>query len=113
MLMTHTDLEIDQANPIKSYDALSEVGLLEPIIACFQKDYSECEALLKMTVADVLADNELNVVVAKFLDGVLSKLDGVGEVLKDKLDNFDLKDLLGDINSEDLTQLKGFLNKLK
>ena len=113
MLITHTDLEIDRVDPIKSYDALSEAGLLEPIIACFQKDYSECEVLLKMIVADTLSDNELNVIVAKFLDGILSKLDGVCEVLKNTVDGFDIKDLLGDIKKEDLAKLSGFLDRLK
>lgn len=113
MLIAHTDLEIDQDNPIKSYDALSEAGLLEPIIACFQKDYSECEALLKMTAVDMLADNELSVVVAKFLDGVLSRLDGVGDALKGKLDSFDLQSVIGDFNKEDLNKLSSFLNKIK
>ena len=113
MLITHTDLEIDQVNPIKSYDALSEAGLLEPIIACFQNDYSECEVLLKMTVADVLADNELNVVVAKFLDGILDKLDGVGNVLKGALDGFDLQSVIGNFHQEDLNKLRGFLDKIQ
>ena len=113
MLIAHTDLELDQDNPVASYDALSEVGLLEPIIACFQKDYSECEALLKMAVADMLADNELNVVVAKFLDGILDKFDGVGNVFKDALDGFDLQSVLGNFNKEDLNKLSGFLNKIK
>ena len=113
MLIAHTDLEIDQTNPIKSYDELSEAGLLEPIIACFQKDYSECEALLKMTVADVLADNELSAVVAKFLDNVLNKLDGVGDAFKGALDGFDLQSVLGDFNQEDLNRLSSFLDKLK
>lgn len=113
MLMAHTDLELDRVNPIKSYDALSEAGLLEPIIACFQKDYSECEAMLKMTVADALADNELSVVVAKFLDSVLNKLDGVGDTLKGVLDGFDLQSVLGDFNQEDLNKLGSFLDKIK
>lgn len=113
MLVAHTDLEIDQVNPIESYDDLSEAGLLEPIIACFQKDYSECEALLKMAVADMLTDNELNVVVAKFLDGILDKLDGVCNVFKGALDGFDLQSVLGDFNKEDLNKLSSFLDKLK
>lgn len=113
MLMTHTDLELDQADPIKSYDALSESGLLEPIIACFQGDYSECEVLLKMTVADTLADNELSVVVAKFLDGVLNRLDDVGDVLKGTLDGFDLQSILGNFNQEDLNKLGSFLDRIK
>lgn len=113
MLVAHTDLELDQADPIKSYDALSEVGLLEPIISCFQKDYSECEVLLKMAVSDVLADNELNVVVARFLDGVLNKLDSVSGALKEKVESLDLEELFGDIKPEDLTKLNSLLDKLK
>jgi hypothetical protein len=114
MLMTHTDLELDQADPIKSYDALSEAGLLEPIIACFQKDYSECEVLLKMTVADTLADNELSVVVARFLNGILNRLDEFGEAVKDKFEDLDLSSILGaDFNKEDIAQLMSVLNKLK
>jgi hypothetical protein len=113
MLIAHTDLEIDKVDPIKSYDALSEAGLLEPIIACFQKDYSECEALLKMTVADTLADNELNILVGKFLDNIIQKLDGVSDALKHKLDDFDLKDMFGDFKEEDLAKLSGLLDKLK
>ncbi len=112
MLMAHTDLELDQVDPIKSYDALSESGLLEPIIACFQGDYSECEVLLKMTVADTLADNELSVVVAKFLDDVSNKLDGVVDGVKEMVGNVDLKELLGmNFEEKDLAKLKGFLDK--
>lgn len=111
MLITHTDLELDQVDPIQSYDMLSEVGLIEPIIACFQKDYTECETLLKITVADALEYNNVNAVVARFLDGILKKLDGVGEMLKDSLGNLNIQDILGDFNQEDLNKLKGFLNK--
>lgn len=104
MIITHTDLEIDQVDPIKSYDALSEVGLLEHIIACFQKDYSECEVLLKMTISDTLADNELNVLVGRFLDSVLKKLDGVSGALGE----IDFKQIFSE---ENMVNIVGLLNK--
>lgn len=112
MITSHTNLEVNLDNPIESYDLLSEAGLLELIIAQFQKDYSECEAILKMVAADALADNNLNAVVARFLDGILDKLDGVGDGLKNMIEGIDLKNILGmDFTNEDLSQLKGFLNK--
>jgi hypothetical protein len=91
---------------------LSESGLLEPIIAQFQKSYSECEAILKMTAADALADNNLNAVVARFLDGILDKLDVVGDGLKNMIESIDLNSILGkDFTEENLSQLKGFLDR--
>lgn len=112
MLVVHTSLEIDKDDPIADYDALSEAGLLELIIAEFQKDYSECEAILKMAAADELADNNLSAVVARFLDGVLGTLDGLGSVLGDAIGKIDINSLLGGkFNTEDLAKLKGFLDK--
>lgn len=112
MLAAHTNLQINTEDPILDYDALSEAGLLEPIIACFQKDYSECEVILQMTASDALSDNHLNAVVARFLDGILDKLDGVGNGLKNMIDGIDLKSILGENFTDDnLSQLKGFLDK--
>ena len=112
MIAAHTNLEINTKDPISDYDILSESGLLEVIIAQFEKSYSECEVILKMTAADALADNNLNAVVARFLDGILDKLDGVGDGLKNILESIDLKSILGsNFNEEDLSHLKGFLDK--
>lgn len=112
MLAAHTDLQINVEDPISDYDALSEAGLLESIIAQFEKSYSECEVILKMVAADALADNNLNAVVARFLDGILGKLDGVSDGLKNMLEGIDLNSVLGaNFNEGDLSQLKGFLDK--
>lgn len=112
MLAAHTNLQINTEDPILDYDALSEAGLLEPIIACFQKDYSECEVILQMTASDTLSDNNLNAVVARFLDGILDKLDDVGDGLKSMIEGIDLKSILGaNFTENDLSQLKGFLDK--
>ena len=112
MLMSHTTLVLSE-NPEEDYDALSQHGLLEPIIAMFQRDYSECDALLKAAISDELADNNLNVIIGKFLNGILSKMDGVVDAVKGFAENADLSKLGIDINKEDITKLVGLINKLK
>ena len=112
MLVAHTNLEINTENPIEDYNLICEAGLLEPIIACFEKDYTECEVILKMMVADELADNDLSVVVAKFLSGIEDIFDGLGDKLGDVIGKIDVNSLLGGkFDMNDLAKLKGFLDK--
>lgn len=108
VLSAHTALEFSD-DPVADYDLLAESGLLPLIIAEFQESYSECDVLLKMARASELEDNNVNAIIARFTNGILQKLDDVGEVLKDKLD---MKDILGGaFKQEDLAKLKGFLDK--
>lgn len=112
-ISTHTNLEFG-VDPVADYDLLAESGLLPKIISEFQQDYNECDVVLKMALSMELEDNNVNVLVGHFLDNIINKLDGVSEVLKEKLKDFDLKDMLGtDIKQEDLAKLSGFINKLK
>lgn len=113
MLSAHTTLEFGD-DPVADYDLLAESGLLPQIIAEFQESYSECDIILKLALAMELEDNNISVLIGKFLNSILQRLDGVGEVLKDKLGGFDLKEILGaDFKQEDLAKLSGFLNKFK
>lgn len=113
MLTLHTNLNFSE-DPVVDYDVLAESGLLPQIIAEFQESYNECDVLLKMALAMELEDNNINVLVGKFLNGILERLDIVGDVLKENLGDFDLKNVLGiDFNQEDLAKLTGFLDKLK
>lgn len=110
VLSAHTNLSFSD-DPVADYDLLAESGLLPQIIAEFQESYNECDILLKMARASELEDNNINAIVARFTDGILNRLDGVGEVLKDKLGNIDVKDILGGaFKQEDLAKLSGFLN---
>lgn len=111
VLSAHTNLEWSE-DPVADYDLLAESGLLPQIIAEFQESYGETEVLLKMARTMELEDNNINAIVARFTDSILQKLDGVGEVLKDKLGNFDVKDILGgNFKQEDLAKLSSFLDK--
>lgn len=111
MLTAHTSLEFSD-DPVADYDLLAESGLLPQIITEFKESYDEGDILLKMALAMELEDNNINVSVARFLDGILKRLDNVGEVLKGQLGNIDIKDILGaNFNNEDLANLKGFLDK--
>ena len=111
MISAHTNLTFSD-DPVADYDLLAESGLLSQIVAEFQESYSECEIVLKMALAMELEDNSINVLVGKFLNGILQKLDVFGEGLKDKLGNIDLKEILGsDFKPEDLAKLKGFLDR--
>lgn len=111
MLSSHTTLEFDDM--FEDYDALNKYGLIEQIVALFQKDYSECESLLKIKVADKLADNNLNAIIGKFLNGVLDKFDGVIDMVKGFADNIDLSKLLGaNIKEEDVAKILGFIDKI-
>lgn len=112
MIAAHTSLQFNTENPTGDYDLLSACGVLEHILAQFQKDYAECEVILKMTNADVLADNHLSFVVAEFLDGILDKLDGVGDTIKSVVEKIDLNKItnLG-LNENEIAKVKSLLNK--
>lgn len=101
-IVAHTNLQFSD-DPVDDYDILAASGLLPQIIAEFQGSHEEIGILLKMAIASELEDNNVNVLVGRFLDGILKKLG-----------DFDLKNLFGaDIKEEDLAKLNGLLDKLK
>lgn len=96
----HTNLQWGE-DPVEDYDLLAENGLLPQIIAEFQGSHEEIGILLKMAIASELEENNVNVLIGHFLDGILKKL---GEL--------DFKQLFGvEIKEEDLAKLNGLLNK--
>ena len=111
VLSAHTNLEWSE-DPVEDYDLLAESGLLPLIIAEFEESYSASETLMKMARAMELEDNNINVLVGRFLNGILTRVDGIGEVLKNNIGNINLQELLGEnFKQEDVAKLKGFLDK--
>jgi pyrroloquinoline quinone (PQQ) biosynthesis protein C len=112
-ITAHTNLEFSK-NVFDDYDLLAERGLLSQIVAEFQESHGELDILLKMAIASELEDNNINVLIGKFLNKLSTKIDVFGDALKNKLDNLDPATLLGtDITKEDLTKLSGIFDKLK
>ena len=110
-ITAHTDLGFSD-DPVADYDLLAESGLLSLIIDMFHEDHTECDVILKMALAAELQDNNINIQIAKFLNRILNKLDDVGEVLKDKLENFDVNKMTnGMFKQEDLVKLSSFLDR--
>ena len=111
VLVAHTNLELSD-DPITDYDMLSENHLLTPIIETFQESYNEFDVLFKMALAQELEDNNVNMTFARFLNSILERLDGIGEVLKSTIGNVDINSILGEqFNTEDTAKLISFLDK--
>ena len=106
MISSHTDLQCGD-NPIDDYDALAEHELLMPVIDLFKTDYNECDVVRKMALAAKLEENNVSVLVGKFLNNILYRLDSVGGYVKAITDNINLQELIKD---EDLAKLTSFLN---
>jgi hypothetical protein len=65
-----------------------------------------------MALAMELEDNNVSALVGRFLNKILGMFDRVSDVLREKLDGFDLSDVLGaDFKQEDLAKLSSFLDK--
>jgi hypothetical protein len=112
MISVHTNLEFDTSDSVADYDLLAETGLLPLIIEEFRASYNECDIILKMALAAELEDNNVNVLVGKFLNGILTRLDGVGESLKNVLGDINLGEVLGgNFSEEDMAKLSSFLDK--
>ena len=106
-IVAHTNLKFG-GDPIADYDLLAEAGLLLQIVAEFQESHNEIDILLKMAVASELEDNNIGVLIGRFLDGILTKLDGAAVALNGAVGNLNLKEV---INDENLAKIVGLLNK--
>jgi hypothetical protein len=112
-LAAHTSLQFGD-DPVADYDMLAENNVLMDILAEFDGSHKEIEILLNMALDMEMEDNDIGVMIGRFLNKISGMLDNVGGVLKDKLDSFDLSNVLGvDFKEEDLAKLSGFLDKLK
>ena len=112
-IAAYTSLKFSE-DPIADYDLLAESGLLPLIIEEFKTEYNETNALLNMAIAAELEDNNVNVLVGNFLNDILEKLDGAGEIIKSVTGKIDVNKILGEsFKEEDLAKLNDLLHKLK
>ena len=114
VLSTYTNLEFDgDNNDLDSYDALCsyQIGdntLLDEIVKTFEKEYIRCNDILNMLTADLLAENNIEKQVGKFLSGISKKINNLGDSLIDKLGDFNI-----DLNQLDIDKLSDIISKFK
>ena len=106
-IMAHTSLEFS-SNPTDDYDLLAESGILPQIVAMFQESHNEIDIIMKMRLASELEDNNTNVLIGRFLDAVLKKVEGLSGALNGTIGNLDLKNMF---NEENVAKIVGLLNK--
>lgn len=102
----HTSLQFGD-DPIEDYDLLAESGLLQLIVSEFQESYDEIDIILKMALSMELEDNNVNVLIAGFLNKTF-------EILKDVVGKLDLNSIFdANFEKEDLAKLVSLLDKNK
>ena len=114
MLSTYTNLESDEnASLSDAYDALCshKVGdgtMLDAIIKTFEIEYSRCNDILNMMTADLLAENNIEKQVGKFLSNLSEKINKLGDGLIDRLGDFNM-----DLSQLDIDKLTSMIDKIK
>ena len=102
MILRHTNLEYTQADYDKlcmtEYDGKT---LLNAIMDCFAADAKECTRIMNLMTSDYMQQNSMEFIVGKFLNGL-------GEMLADKLNEFDVNSIMP--KDMDKDRLVKFLN---
>lgn len=114
VLSTYTNLEFEgNENDLDAYDALCsyQIGdrtLLDEIVKTFEKEYVRCNDILNMMTTDLMAENNIEKQVGKFLFGISKKINDLGDSLIDKLGGFNT-----DLSQLDINKLTDMISKIK
>lgn len=114
MLATYTNLESDEdATLSEEYDTLCSIKvedgtLLDVIIKTFEVEYIRCNDILNMMTADLLAENNIEKHIGKFLSGLLDKVNKLGDGLINKIGDMSI-----DLNQLDIDKLINMIGKIK
>ena len=103
-IAAYTSLELSE-DIEEDYDMLCAAKLLTHVIDTFKAEYDEVNILLQMKTDYILSNNTIEAQLGRFLDGLSEKLDGVLNVLANKMGNFELP-----IDAESLQKLMSFIN---
>jgi hypothetical protein len=114
MLVAYTNLEPDEGmNIFEAYDALcsqkvDDGTLLDAIIKTFEFEYVRCNDILNMMTVDLLAENNIEKQVGKFLTNLSDKINKFGDGLIDKIGEFSM-----DLSQLDIDKLTNMIGKIK
>jgi hypothetical protein len=113
MITTHTNLEYTDEN----YDALcsteyGDTNLLNSIMDCFGDDAKECTRILNLMTDDLIYENSIEFTIGKFLNNINSSLGTLIGGFADKVNSFDLNNILPDgVNADQFTNILNLINK--
>lgn len=90
MILRHTNLEYTP----EDYDALCADGLIDVIMACFNRDAEECRKILDLMLADRMRETSMEYAAAKLLNTLTSAIGSLSEKLNAKVDGIDLNAMI-------------------
>ena len=114
VLSTYTNLEFaGDETDLDAYDALCsyKVGdgtLLDAIVKTFEKEYVRCNDILNMMTADLMAENNIERQIGRFLSNLSEKVDNLGDSLISKIEHLDM-----DLSQLDIDKLGNLISKIK
>lgn len=104
VISNYTNLEFGvDGDYLSDYDRLCEAGLLDSVIATFDKEYARTNEILNMLLADKLQHNSAEASLAKVVDGVNNAIDKLIDMLKNKVEEMNLD--LNNFNEDTLKKL--------
>lgn len=104
VIEAYTNLELSD-DMEDDYDLLCESNLLNTIVNAFKDEYDSINILLQMRSDYILSSNTIEAQFGKFLEGISDKVDVLTEALATKVGEFNLSELLSNINPETITKL--------
>jgi hypothetical protein len=107
---TNLELSDDMEN---DYDILCESNLLSSVIGTFAEEYDSVNLLLQMKCDYILSGNTVEAQLGKFLEGVSDKLAMLVQTLASKVGDMDVGKLMGDVSSEDISNVLSFVKSIK
>ena len=114
VLSTYTNLEFNEdESGLEDYDILcsfpvNDGTLLDAIIQTFEKEYVRCNDILNMMTADLMAENNIEKQVGKFLSGLSKKIEDFSDAFIQNI--FDVPESL---NQLDIDKLTNIISKIK
>lgn len=114
MLATYTNLESDDELTLaEEYDVLCAIKvedgtLLDAIIKTFEVEYIRCNDILNMMTADLLAENNIEKQIGKFLTNISDNVNKFGDGLIEKIG-----DMNTDLSQLDIDKLLNMIGKIK
>ena len=110
VLSKYTNLEFssgeDEFDSLDEYDMLCQADLLNPILDVIGEEYVTCNNILNMMMADIVANNNtVENVVGHTFGRVADSVDGLIDVLKEKVEEIEL-----DLDQINIDKFKGLFD---